>query len=1237
MGYNVHREHIDDIRREKFGIGTTKCNPLAGMLHEAIVHLSAELYQKDIHFISELLQNAEDNVYGNGVSPSLEMVLTEDDIARVGVQATLILFNNEIGFQRAHVDALCAVGLSTKKGKRDSGYIGEKGIGFKSVFLVTQTPYIISNGYRFRFTDEANPEAKIGYVVPEWTDVPTDADLRRVYGKQELPQTTIILPLRGEKVQPVRDQLKQVSPETLLFLSKLRQLVVREESGNSLCITRSDISAATFDDDGRFKVATVNLSIGSNVTHVSEECNYQLVQQQCPVTHRVEQRTEVENWDITIAFPLLQRINPGRLTGDIYAFLPSRLASGFPFIVNADFLLVSSRETLKFDSPWNIGILSCIPQVFLSAFKLFLQSTVPAVGVRKAYRYIPVAQPQNSELKKVQQAVLNLLKHEDCVLVDALGSDIQVPFGAAGGVTNVFCKPGKARLIRPEFHKILVAASAESNLNPAIRDLKCPMQSIPILKYRKDGRKDGEVVLACVRDAESASGGKIYLSPLKTGEWLSTWTSVFKPWVSVLFMPTDTVRVLEEFRQKSGSSYTSRALDYLISVVPKLSIKEYLSQLLVLVSSTNDSKFVILTTEFAYQCVQEQGVDTNDVARQYPSYVPIVTQSGSIRHVRPDSSTNTRILLPTRGSLWPKLSLNSWSSELVVMSDDYVRTPAAWPSSLKVHIPAKEDSLELESYRSYLKTVAGAFDIPEIMPPDGAYYSIPRHLSSNMTTEQACLLLEWLTTWLKSSTGYSRSVSKFFQNLKETPWLSTEGHGLRRPSSCFQKSTFTAFFKSSDLPFVHPSLVAFRSTLEDLGVITIIETGCEAVANYMSEIANDTKQTYSSDLEQATRLYMYLQKFLWKPIANSTRLKLFVPGPGSKFSNAWQGSECCVLQKGKGDDCLDNSLIVLEDFYPKSLLPFFEEVLQLPRLATVERYCQQWLKWRSEVHKITANECTRLWKVLCEKRQNCDAKVWKEFVAKAWVPSECDVDGTVQLLSTSTCFIPDDLDLRSLFPNVQFVWYPDNTEKMECAMNKIYAEMGVQKLSECVQAEFIIGETCGRQNFIGYDQSIRAAGNSFLCPGLFRATLGFVARKKYGLSSSKRQDLLVSLKGVAEETIARPLTRSYRISCISPPVTVSQDNVMALWSKKDGKLYCLDDNDPILGNPLGRRDFHVQLATTISLGLLSEHPLMAEDLTEFLIGLFTCGFESSYVEYELRRRNAKLYEEDELFLSQLQM
>lgn len=73
------------------------------------------------------MQNAEDNTYAAGDTPSLELVLTKEDITGVGAPATLILFNNEVGFQEAHVQALCSVGMSTKKGQRNSGYIGEKG------------------------------------------------------------------------------------------------------------------------------------------------------------------------------------------------------------------------------------------------------------------------------------------------------------------------------------------------------------------------------------------------------------------------------------------------------------------------------------------------------------------------------------------------------------------------------------------------------------------------------------------------------------------------------------------------------------------------------------------------------------------------------------------------------------------------------------------------------------------------------------------------------------------------------------------------------------------------------------------------------------------------------------------------------------------------------------------------------------------------------------------------------
>lgn len=74
------------------------------------------------------VQNAKDNDYAPDVQPSLEFVFTTEDVAGVGAPATLLVFNNEIGFQKQNIDSICSLGRSTKTNDRGGGYIGEKGI-----------------------------------------------------------------------------------------------------------------------------------------------------------------------------------------------------------------------------------------------------------------------------------------------------------------------------------------------------------------------------------------------------------------------------------------------------------------------------------------------------------------------------------------------------------------------------------------------------------------------------------------------------------------------------------------------------------------------------------------------------------------------------------------------------------------------------------------------------------------------------------------------------------------------------------------------------------------------------------------------------------------------------------------------------------------------------------------------------------------------------------------------------
>jgi len=120
----------------------------------------------------------------------------------------------------------------------------DSGIGFKSVFLISSEPHIFSNGYQIKFNEKPCAECNIGYIVPEWVEsAPSLSDIEAIYGCSKiLPTTTIILPLKSEKVDAVKKQLSSMHPEMLLFLSKIRKLSVREDNPDPKSSTVSEIS-----------------------------------------------------------------------------------------------------------------------------------------------------------------------------------------------------------------------------------------------------------------------------------------------------------------------------------------------------------------------------------------------------------------------------------------------------------------------------------------------------------------------------------------------------------------------------------------------------------------------------------------------------------------------------------------------------------------------------------------------------------------------------------------------------------------------------------------------------------------------------------------------------------------------------------------------------------------------------------------------------------------------------------
>jgi len=81
---------------------------------------------------------------------------------------------SEVGFSEANIKASCSVGQSTKPA---AGYIGEKGIGFKSFWKLANLIRISSGPYQFMF----DRTKELGIITPILSDFPPTGIPRRAY------------------------------------------------------------------------------------------------------------------------------------------------------------------------------------------------------------------------------------------------------------------------------------------------------------------------------------------------------------------------------------------------------------------------------------------------------------------------------------------------------------------------------------------------------------------------------------------------------------------------------------------------------------------------------------------------------------------------------------------------------------------------------------------------------------------------------------------------------------------------------------------------------------------------------------------------------------------------------------------------------------------------------------------------------------------------------------------------
>jgi hypothetical protein len=220
---------------------------------------------------------------------------------------------NEDGFTRENVEAICKVGASTKTRNNSQYYIGEKGIGFKSVFKVASEVHIQSGHFSFSFKHHPG-DSGMGMITPEYREPDEGIDT---------PLTRMTLTVLNEEDYPnLTKQVRDLPDSLLLFLRKLKCITITVG-----VVPDTEVTIYTCSSDEISRRATLSklVSTGSDRTMV-EVKHYHITKrhlQNLPDdAHRDHNMAE-----IILAFPVSgigDEAVPVIEPQNVYAYLPIR-------------------------------------------------------------------------------------------------------------------------------------------------------------------------------------------------------------------------------------------------------------------------------------------------------------------------------------------------------------------------------------------------------------------------------------------------------------------------------------------------------------------------------------------------------------------------------------------------------------------------------------------------------------------------------------------------------------------------------------------------------------------------------------------------------------------------------------------------------------------------------------------------------------------------------------------------
>jgi hypothetical protein len=335
------------------------------------------LYSDSSHFIYEILQNAED-----AKANVIDFTLFSDKIE---------IIHNGTPFNYRDVESITSVGRSTKG--EDITAIGKFGVGFKSVFAITQSPTIRSEGIEFTIKN---------FVVPIF-----DRD------RDTVGETLIRLPFdhqsksREEIHSLVSKRLENLDLLTLLFLKNIR--TIRWSNGSKTGVyTRSFLLGYL----GHQNVRRIKLES----TEAKEEY---LVFEKVVIVNGKSLRVE-------IAYKLERDKDENEHivqapTSKLFVFFETNEETHLKFLIQGAFRTTPARDNIPYDDEVNNALIKEISCLVGESLPILREMNLLDSNFLKVLPLSPLNHTRQQIYKPIADAVLAKFKSDEALIPIAGG------------------------------------------------------------------------------------------------------------------------------------------------------------------------------------------------------------------------------------------------------------------------------------------------------------------------------------------------------------------------------------------------------------------------------------------------------------------------------------------------------------------------------------------------------------------------------------------------------------------------------------------------------------------------------------------------------------------------------------------------------------------------------------------------------------------------------------------------